>query len=164
MTGVLRDSSAMPRVSELPVEHLFDMHVDLEPAQLIPTAVGTRMTYVVTGAQIAGPKLTGKLLPGGGDWVCVGTDAVGRADIRATIRTSDGVLIHHHALGIASVPAESLARLGAGEALRFADAYVRMTPRFETSDERYAWLSSAVCVSYAALGPNYIDYRIYKVL
>ena len=42
----------LPLVSALPVEHLFDMRVDLEPVQLIPTPVGTRMTFVTTIKQM----------------------------------------------------------------------------------------------------------------
>ena len=41
----------------LPAEHLFDMHVDLQPAQSIPTPVGARMTFITTGGVIEGPKL-----------------------------------------------------------------------------------------------------------
>ena len=42
----------LPLVTALPVEHLFDMHVDLQPAQPIPTPVGTRMTFITTGVGI----------------------------------------------------------------------------------------------------------------
>src|SRR5206468_5112617 len=82
-------------LTQLPVEHLFDMRVDLEPAQLIGTPVGNRMTFISKGGRIDGPKLNGEVLPGGGDWLLAGDDLVGRADIRATIRTDDGALIHY---------------------------------------------------------------------
>ena len=137
----------LPLGAALPVEHLFDMHVDLQPAQVIPTPVGTRMTFITTGGVIEGPKLRGELLPGGGDWLTVGSDGAGRVDVRATLRTHDGVQ-----------------RLAAGEVLPFEDTYIRTTPKFETSDERYAWLSEVVAVGYNILSPNHIDYRIYRVL
>ena len=63
----------MPLVDALPVEHLFDMHVNLQPAQPIATPVGTRMTFITTGGVIDGPKLQGEVLPGGGDWLLVGS-------------------------------------------------------------------------------------------
>lgn len=154
----------LPLVTALPVEHLFDMHVNLLPAQPISTAVGTRMTFITTGGVIEGPKLSGELLPGGGDWLLVGSDGVGRADIRATIRTHDGALIHYESRGIIKIPADGLDRLAAGEVLPFDQTYVRTTPKFETADERYAWLSEVVAVGYNILSPNHIDYRIYRVL
>ena len=54
--------------------------------------------------------------------------------------------------------------MAAGEVLPFAETYVRTTPKFETSDERYSWLSEVVALGYNILSPNHIDYRIYRVL
>lgn len=153
----------LPLVTALPVEHLFDMHVDLQPAQPIPTPVGTRMTFITTGGVIDGPMLRGELLPGGGDWLVLGSDGVGRVDVRATLCTHDGALIHYESRGIIKIPADGLQRLAAGEVLPFAETYVRTTPTFETADERYAWLSEVVALGYNILSPNHIDYRIYRV-
>lgn len=153
----------LPLVSALPAEHLFDMHVDLEPAQPIATSLGARMTFITRGGVIDGPKLCGEILPGGGDWLLVGSDGVGRVDVRLTIRTRDEALIHYEARGIIKIPADGIQRLAAGEVLPFEDTYVRTTPKFETADERYAWLSEVVAVGYNVLSPNHIDYRIYKV-
>jgi hypothetical protein len=154
----------LPLVTALPVEHLFDMHVDLEPAQAIATPVGARMTFIAKGGAVDGPKLRGEILPGGGDWLLVGSDGVGRVDVRATIRTHDDVLIHYQTGGIIKIPSDGLARLAAGEMLPFGETYVRTTPKFETADERYAWLSEVVALGYNVLSPNHIDYRIYQVL
>jgi hypothetical protein len=154
----------LPLVDALPVEHLFDMNVNLQPAQPIPTPVGTRLTFITTGGVIEGPKLRGELLPGGGDWLILGADGIGRVDVRATLRTHDGALIHYESRGVIKIPADGMQRLAAGEVLSFEDTYVRTTPKFETSDERYAWLSEVVAVGYNILSPNHIDYRIYGVL
>jgi hypothetical protein len=163
-TATVNHADQLPLVGALPVEHLFDMHVDLEPAQPISTPVGARMTFIAKGGVIDGPKLQGEILPGGGDWLLVGSDGVGRVDVRATLRTHDGVLIHYETRGIIKIPADGVERLAAGEVLPFKDTYVRTTPKFETADERYAWLSEVVAVGYNILSPNHIDYRIYKVL
>jgi uncharacterized protein DUF3237 len=154
----------LPLVAALPAEHLFDMHVDLQPAQPISTAVGARMTFITTGGVIDGPNLQGEVLPGGGDWLLIGSDGTGRVDVRATLRTHDGALIHYESRGIIKIPADGMQRLAAGEVLPFAETYVRTTPKFETADERYAWLSEVVAVGYNILSPNHIDYRIYRVL
>ena len=130
----------LPLVSALPAEHLFDMHVDLQPAQSIPTPVGARMTFITTGGVIEGPKLQGELLPGGGDWLVVGSDGTGRVDVRATLRTHDGALIHYESRGIIKIPADGMQRLAAGEVLPFAETYVRTTPKFET-------VGRALCVA-----------------
>jgi hypothetical protein len=122
------------------------------------------LTFITTGGVIEGPKLQGELLPGGGDWLLVGSDGTGRVDVRATLRTHDGALIHYESRGIIKIPADGMQRLAEGEVLPFDETYVRTTPRFETADERYAWLSEVVAVGYNILSPNHIDYRIYRVL
>jgi hypothetical protein len=153
-----------PKLSELPVEHLFDMAVDLEPAQLIPTKLGARMTFIAKGGTIEGPKVRGEILPGGGDWLVVGEDQIGRVDVRATLRTDDDALIHYTAGGVIKIPPDGLERLAAGERIPFAESYVRTTPKFETGDERYSWLNELVCVGHNELSQDHIDYRIYRVL
>src|ERR1700754_2272625 len=164
VTTVAKPADQLPLCDRLPAEHLFDMHVELQPAQLISTTLGTRLTFVTNGGVIEGPRLRGELLPGGGDWLLVGTDQIGRVDVRATLRTHDGALIHYEARGVIKVPADGLDRLAAGEVLPFDDTYVRTTPTFETADGRYLWLNEIVAVGYNILSPNHIDYRIYRLL
>ncbi|HEY3186439.1 MAG TPA: DUF3237 domain-containing protein, partial [Solirubrobacteraceae bacterium] len=113
-----------PPLTALPVEHLCDFSVDLEPAQLIATPVGTRMTFIARGGRVEGPQLRGAILPGGGDWLLVGTDQIGRVDVRATVRTDDGALIHYESRGIIKIPADGLERLSRGERLPFEETYV----------------------------------------
>lgn len=154
----------LPLVEAVPVEQLCDMHVNLQPAQPITTPTGARLTFITTGGTVDGPKLRGEVLPGGGDWLLVGADGTGRVDVRVTLRTHDGVLIHVESAGIIKVPADGLERLARGQVLPFDETYVRTTPRFATADERYAWLSEVVTLGYNVLSPNHVDYRVYGVL
>lgn len=154
----------LPLTGELPVEHLFDMGVDLEPVQTIPTPVGLRMNYIAKGGRFEGERLRGEILPGGGDGLVVGTDLIGRVDVRATLRTDDGVLIHYTAAGVIQIPPDGLERLEAGERIPFGESYARTTPRLETSDERYAWLGALALVGLNELSQGHIDYRVYRVL
>ncbi len=168
MTATVADNELpadqLPMFDRLPVVHAFDMHVDLQPAQLISTAVGARLTFITTGGVIDGPQLRGEVLPGGGDWLVVGSDRIGRIDVRATLRTHDGALIHYESRGVVKVPADGLDRLAAGEVLPFKETYIRTTPRFETADDRYRWLTEIVAVGYNVLSPDRIDYRVYHLL
>lgn len=150
--------------TSLEVEHLFDMAVDLEAPHVYETPVGTRLTYVTKLGVVRGPHLRGELLPGGGDWVILGSDGVSRLDIRGTIRTDDGALIHCSALGVARLPRDGRDRLTRGGRIPFEESYIRTTPRFETSAERYAWLSGQVCVGVNEFSAGHIDFRIYRVL
>jgi hypothetical protein len=151
-------------INALPVEHLCDLSIDLELRQVIPTSLGTRVTVVVKGGRFEGPLFRGEMLPGGGDWISVGADGISRMDVRATMRTHDGVLIHYESHGILSFPGDGRERLAKGERVSFDDSYVRPTPRFETSDERYVWLCGIVTVGYGEYGLGRIDHRLFRIL
>jgi hypothetical protein len=153
-----------PVDASLAVEHLFDMAVDLEPPHVYETPMGTRLTYVTKHGVVRGPHLRGELLPGGGDWVVLGSDGVSRLDVRGTIRSDDGALIHYSTLGVARLPSDGRDRLTRGGRIPFEESYIRTTPRFETSAERYAWLSGQVCVAVNEFSAGHIDYRIYRLL
>jgi hypothetical protein len=159
-----RGMNDLPLVGELPVEHLVDISVELEPAKLIPTPVGTRYIVIATAGRFEGPGLKGELVPGSGDWLNFGTDGIGRLNVHGILRTDDGALIHMESLGVCRVPPDAQERLEAGEPIPFEESYIRNTPKFETGDERYAWINEVCAVGYNKFSPDHVDYRIYKVL
>lgn len=150
-------------VDALRVEHVCDMGVELEVPLVFQTPVGTRVTYIIKGGTLTGARLRGDVLPGGGDSVIRGDDGISRLDIRGTIRTHDGALINLQTLGVARFTAGARDRFLQGERIPFEDNYVRTTPRFETSDERYSWLNGQVFVSVNELSANHVDFRIYQI-
>jgi hypothetical protein len=148
----------------LPVEHLFDMRVELEPAQLIATPAGLRATFVVRSGTLAGPRLRGEVVPGGGDWVRIGSDGVVHIDVRATLLLDDGTLIHLQNTGRVVLDDEQPARWANGQRVSASDAYARTCPRFETDPGGpHAWLNEAVCIAVNELAAGGIDYRVFRV-
>ena len=61
---------------------------------------GTRVTAPITSGHFEGPRLRGKVLPGGGDWTLLRGDGVLELDLRITLETDDGALIHMTSEGI----------------------------------------------------------------
>jgi hypothetical protein len=153
-----------PLLEAMPIRHLCDLRVDLETPLAIPTPRGTLVPYIGKGGRLDGPKLRGEFLPGSVDWVLIGADGISRLDIRGAMRTDDGALIYFESKGIAKLPPDGRTRLAKGERLAFSETYLRTTPRFETSDERYLWLNGLVLVGYNELSPGRIDFRIYSIL
>ena len=81
------------------------------------------------------------------------------------VRTGDGALIHYTAGGVISDSrgrARATGRPASGCRSRRPTCGRR--PRFETADERYAWLSGIVVVGHNELSTDHIDYRMYRVL
>jgi len=124
---------------------------------------GTRVTAPIADGRFEGPRLRGGVLPGGGDWTLLRGDGVLELDLRLTLKSDDGALIHMTSFGLRHGPPEVIAALGRGEAVDPATYYFRTTPRFETADPRYAFLNRLLAVAIGdrqAEGPIYTIYEI----
>jgi hypothetical protein len=132
----------------LPVEHLFDLHLDGGIASMIPgCSAGTRVTVQVDGGTFTGPRLNGTVVGPGADWAMVRADGTIRIDVRLLLRTDDGADIY---MSYAGVGLEMGARL-------------RTAPLFETGDERYAWLNSIQAVGTGSSDGKVVDYQVHAV-
>src|SRR5262245_53935548 len=108
---------------------------------------GTRVTAPIASGRFEGPRLRGTVLPGGGDWTLLRADGVLELDLRITLETDDGALIHMASFGLRHGPPDVMAALARGEDVDPATYYFRTTPRFETGHPKYAFLNRLVAVS-----------------
>jgi hypothetical protein len=137
-----------------------------EPLPIGSGPYGMRMFVEVTGGSFEGQRLRGTILTGGGDWLLVGPDGWGRLDVRAQMVTDDGAAIYvSYDVGVVQMNAkvqQALADPTAGT--DYGDHYFRTSPRFETGDPRYAWLTQAVFVAEGHIAPGRaVEYRVYRV-
>src|SRR5438132_5788095 len=107
----------------------------------------SRRIGYVTGGRFEGPRLSGDILPGGGNWSTSGEMtpgvAAGTFDARMIFRTDDGAMVYVTYTG-RSVIADAVAarfRDPAAPEVPHDDYYIRIAPVFETADPRYAWLN-----------------------
>jgi len=94
------------------------------------TPQGGLTIFPVIGGSFEGERLRGKVLAGGGDWVTVRADGSFTLDLRVTLETDDGALIHMTFSGVRDD----------------ANHYLRTTPRFETAAPKYAFLNRLLAV------------------
>jgi hypothetical protein len=100
-------------VDDLRYELLYDTEFDLEPAlEVGPTPTGGRRIVYITGGMFSGPRLKGRVLPGGGDWLVIRSDGSAILDVRACLETNDGAMIYTYYCGRLVVPSDLL-RCGA---------------------------------------------------
>ena len=125
---------------------------------------GMRNIIPVTGGDFEGPRLRGRVMPGGGDWLLLRSDGVLELDLRITLETDDGALIHMSFQGLRHAPADVIAALGRGEVVDPARYYFRTVPRFETSAEKYAFLNRIIAVGVGETRPDGAIHRIEEVL
>jgi hypothetical protein len=121
------------------------------------------MIFEFTGGRADGPRFNADLLTGGSDWLLVGPDGFGRIDVRCQFRTDDGAIVYTQYQGLIEMNEAVGAALTSGAETRFDDQYFRIALRFETGDERYAWLNQGVFLAQGRLVAGAIEYRVLRV-
>jgi hypothetical protein len=145
-------------------EFLCRIEVSLEPVrELGDTPLGRRRIIGITGGKFSGPRLQGRILPGGADWQLIRADGVAYLDARYTLETGDGALIYVNNKGYRHGPKEVIERLAKGEDVDPALYYMRATPWFETSAPAYAWLNRAICICTGARRALGVELDVYEV-
>jgi len=102
------------------------------------TPRGALSIFPVTGGSFEGELLRGKVLAGGGDWVTAKGDGTFELDLRVTLETDDGALIHMTFTGVRDD----------------ANHYFRTLPRFETAAPQYAFLNRLLAVGIGKIRPE----------
>jgi hypothetical protein len=147
------------------LELLYEMHADLKaPIPVGPGPYGVRTIFDVTGGSLAGPRLRGRILPSGADWLLMRPDGYGLLDVRAALETDDGAFVYAQYHGILELSPAVQARIAAGGSTDFGELYFVTQPRFETGDPRYAWLNAVAAVGEGRLLPSAVEYRVYHAL
>ncbi len=93
---------------------------------------GLRRIIAIEGGTFTGPRLSGKVLPGGADWQVIRPDGVAEIEARYTLETDDGALIYVRNPGIRTAPKAVMDRLARGERCDPSEYYFRTCPVFET--------------------------------
>ena len=147
------------------LEYLMTYRAELRPPVDVGAGpAGVRQIFDVTGGHFEGPRLKGELLPSGADWLLMGPDGVGRLDVRGTFKTDDGAHVYVQYSGILVMNEKVQQALAEGRETQYGDSDFFTQPRFETGDERYAWLNSIVAIGEGRLIPSAVEYRVYQVV
>jgi hypothetical protein len=150
---------------ELSVVHELTMRVDLAAPQIIGAGpLGVRVVGGVTAGTVRGHRLNGSITGPGADWMLIGPDGFGRVDVRIQIETDDGAVIYVRYEGLIELnSASSAALMDRAAETSWGDQYFRTTPRFETGDERYAWLNRTVFVARGRVVTGGLEYEVFRV-
>jgi hypothetical protein len=129
------------------LEHVFSYCATLHtPFEVLgETPDGLRINAYLSGGEVRGPRMRGRVRPVGADWLTVRPDGTGVLDVRATIESDDGALVYLAYGGIIDLGEDGLARMLAGNPP--ARAPIRAAPRFLTAHPDYVWLNRLQCVN-----------------
>ena len=147
--------------------HEFTYQVDLEPPVPVGQGpYGTRFIFGASAGTFEGERFKGTIAPGTVDWLLLGPDNIARLDVRATFHTHDGAAVYLSYFGFFNVTPAIMEILGGGgQSTAFEDQHFRTNPRFETGDERYAWLNQTMFIGEGRIlaSPMGVEYRVYRV-
>lgn len=103
----------------------------------------------VTGMDVVGDRLKATLKGrAAADWLQVSPEGYGTLDVKVTLETHDGALIHVTYSG----------------RLQFDTGAVYATPLFHTGDERYTWLNRIQAVAKGTFSaPGTLVYDMYEL-
>lgn len=146
------------------LEHLMQVKARVDaPVEVGKTLTGTRRVYTVAGGEFRGDRLRGTVLPGGGEWFLQGEGSLGAVDVRVMLETDDKVPVYMHYTGLLDFNEGVIASLTAGKSSEFGDNLFLTHVRFETGDEKYAWLARTIAVGEGRVHPDSVEYAIYEV-
>jgi uncharacterized protein DUF3237 len=143
---------------------IFTIFAELEGiTSLGRTPYGERRIIGILGGSVHGPKLNGRILPGGADWQIIRTD--GAADIKARyiIETDDGARILVTSEGLRHGPPDVMERLARGDNVDPAHYYFRTVMRFETSDPKVDWLNRILALARGQREARAVRLEVYEV-
>jgi hypothetical protein len=126
-----------PPVDATPkVEFAFSAHVLLEPTSEIGrTPYGIRRRIPIIGGIFEGPRIRGKILPGGADWQLQRADDYTLIEADYMIQADDGAQIHVRNRGLTNTRVK-------GAKTR----YLRTVPEFEAPVGPHEWLNQSIFV------------------
>jgi len=131
---------------EYAMEHLFSFRAQVERPQVIgATAEGLRAFFPVEEGELLGPRVRGRVLKGGGDWILIRSDGVQLIDVRATVQTDDGALIYATYTGVGDLGEDGYANYLKGRGP--GRVTIRATARYQTAHPAYRWLNRLQCVN-----------------
>jgi hypothetical protein len=149
---------------EINTEFLFTLALEIRVSSLGETPYGNRRIFHFDGGSFEGPKLKGKVLPGGGGSSLIRRDEVLEVDVRLTLDTEDKHQISMAWKGLRHGPKEVMDRLYRGETVDPRSYYFRTTPYFETSSEKYGWMNRICAIATGSLGANARTLDVFQVL
>ena len=143
----------------------FTFHVSLaETFRVGAGPFGNRSVGVVGEGWATGERINGRLVGPGADWVLVGRDGYGQIDVRAQIRTDDGVNLYMHYNGSIEMNESVLSALFGDGETNFGDQYWYTHLRLESGAEQYQWVNRTMFVGQGRVVGDGVDYDVYRLV
>ncbi|WP_430297443.1 DUF3237 domain-containing protein [Sinomonas sp. B1-1] len=134
-----------------------------EPIDVGPTPEGHRRIIPITGGTVSGPRLKGRVLPGGADFQILHTPELSQLDARYALELDDGAIVSVDNAALRSGSADALGRIARGEAVDPQEIYFRCAPRLRTSAPQWDWVNRTLFVGTGERYPDRVVVHVFAV-
>ena len=125
---------------------------------------GVRRIIPITGGEVKGERVNGKVLPFGADFQIIRPNELIDLEAKYALETDDGAVIYVENRGIRFGPVDLLQKLKRGEPVDPKLIYFRTVPKFETGAEKYRWLMENLFIGSAARHADRVVIDVHQVL
>lgn len=163
--GMTAGASAQGQSAPAPsLTYAFSARVEVAaPVEQGEIEGGRKRFIPITGGAVSGPRMTGEVLPGGGDWQTIFPGGVTRVEARYFLKAADGAVIGIHNVGVRVASAEVTERLARGEPVGPDSYYFSATPVFDPPPGAHAWLRTRTFVGRGIRMPDHVIIDFYIV-
>jgi hypothetical protein len=146
------------------LDYAFTVRVELAPPVEQGQIDGGRRRFVpITGGTISGPRLTGTVLSGGGDWQTIYPGGFTRIEARYFLKADDGTVIGIVNPGVRVATQEVSEKLARGERVDPGAYYFRSSPVFDPPPGKHGWLREKTFVGRGIRMPDHVLIEFYIV-
>ncbi len=161
--GAAQDQTG-PAAPRPELEWAFSVRVEVDPAIEQGEIDGGVSRFIpITGGEVYGPRLTGTVLPGGGDWQVIRKGGLSDIEARYFLKAEYGTVIEVHNPGVRVADEATIEKLRIGEPVPQDSYYFRTQPRFRVADGTHQWLERQVFVARGVRFPDRVIIDFYSV-
>jgi hypothetical protein len=125
---------------------------------------GVRRIIPITGGEVRGEKVNGKVLPFGADFQIIRPNELIELEAKYAFETDDGAVVYVENKGLRFGPVDLLQKLKRGEPVDPKLIYFRTVPKFETGAPNYRWLMENLFIGSAARHADRVIIDVHQVL
>jgi hypothetical protein len=145
------------------LEFVFEIRARIEPDLHIGRGPDEKLSFTpISGGTVAGPRLNGEVLSGGGDWA-VERFGTAQLEARYLLRADDGAVIDILNRGYFRATAGQIARMEGGEDIPEDEAglYFRTAAVFQTDAPQHRWLAENQFIGMARDDGGHVAVRVF---
>jgi hypothetical protein len=146
------------------LEFAFSLRGELSPPVELGEIDGKRRRFIgIVGGVVSGPRLTARVLSGGGDWQSISADGLTEVLARYHLEADDGTVIAVTNTGVRVAEPAVIDKLARGVEVDPGQYYFRTTPVFDVRAGAHAWLRRKVFVARGIRRPDHVIVDFYVV-